>query len=108
MRNQLVQKLSEVQQIMGENDSQFAERLGTSCSAWSLIRRRKRNMGLKVLGGHVTANFPALERYILAYLHQQVQTHKPCTPYTALTNPENRPTNPRSIMTRLWQETSQI
>ena len=108
MSNQLVQKLIEVQQIMGEIDQDFAGQLGSTRSSWSLIRSGKRNLGLKVLGlGHITLSFTALERYILAYLRELVQTHKSNKTYKGPTNPTNRLTNSQTIMTRLLQETHQ-
>jgi hypothetical protein len=98
--NQLVQRLVEVQHLMGEIDQQFAERLGATRSTWSLIRSDKRNFGLKTMV-HIALNFPALERYILAYLRELAQTHKPYKPYTTLTNPTNHPANQKSIMAKL-------
>lgn len=65
--SKLVIELVKQQQILGERDDAFAERLGISRGQWSLVKRGKMPVGQTLLSG-VAIQFPGLKDLLFAEL----------------------------------------
>lgn len=69
-RTSLVDTLERRQAELGMDDQRFAEKLGVSRPAWSMVRAGKRRIGQKFLANVMRA-FPSLTDDCLAYLRDR-------------------------------------
>ena len=68
----LKDKLKELQVAEGLSDYKFADKLGVSHQLWQMTRTGKREVGLAVLHGTITA-YPELSRDVLFFLSSDVE-----------------------------------
>lgn len=66
--NLLISTLQQIQEAKGFNDIQFAEFIGIDNSAWSLIKRGKRNPNVETLQRILKA-LPELEPIVMQYIN---------------------------------------
>lgn len=74
--NKIVKAVRAWQELHKMNDIALSEILDIDHSAWSLLRRGKRQPGLKFLKS-VAKNMPALQAYILEYISLNSYTEEP-------------------------------
>jgi hypothetical protein len=67
--SKLITELAKQQNILGERDAAFAERLGISRAQWSLIKRGKMPAGQTLLSG-VAIQFPGLKELVFEELER--------------------------------------
>jgi len=68
-KNEFMDRLREIQRVLGSTDREFAARLGISHAYWVMVRTGKRRVGQKLLVG-VIQGFPELEDDAMELLRQ--------------------------------------